>query len=448
MPSKTTFDLRVIGCHTCGAPLEIGVAGGLLRCSFCRHQQHATAARERVSFGCGLSEAQRLAELAQQDARPPSRKWIAELLVGDELLPWTVGQALDRYRRLHQSLREQLGDGPTAREQLWELTLVLAGHFGDRDDLLRQRALLEGALEVLSEPRHRQTIYAQLAVSAARAGDTVAAGSWLGLCDPRADELRSDSFHRFARAYVETASSRWQAVLETLGNGWQGVPLSDDIEPACVVLRAHAWEQLGDPARALELLDHYFRHCDGYRRFQAQRFAQRQPWPLCPTSLPQAEERQRQRGIALLGKTSGSPKLSLILSLSFLGAAVLTTLILVTLVGVGWAVYALGFGVVLSSAFLAILSSDRRLYRRALRLRAEGLRALATVIHVNATGRATMGVPQLRYRLLVIPAQQAPFEAYNALHADGPTRQRLAPGNLVMVRFDPADRSNVHVEVD
>jgi hypothetical protein len=445
--TKTAFDLQVIACHTCGAPLEMGAAGGVTSCSFCRHEQHSRVVRTRVEFGWQADEPQRLAMLAQQDARPPQRKWIAALLVGDELLPWKLSEALDRYRALHDTLREGAADGAT-QEQLWELTMVLTGYFGAHAEPLRERALLEGALEVLADARHRQTIYAALATSAARAGDQAAAASWLSLCDPRSSELRSDSAFRFARAYLDTTAGRWQQVLDSVGNGWQGVPLSNEIESYCVALRAHAWEQLGQPTRAIDLLDHYLQQVDGYRRFQVRRFAHRQPSPLCSHSLPQAEERQRRRGVALLGKTSGSPKLSLTITLAFLAATVVATPIAGYFGGVGWGVYAVGMGAVLVSAFLTILLSDRRAYRRAVRLRNEGLLAVASTIHVRSTGRATNGVPELSYRLLIIPPESAAFEAYNTLHADHTVRRQLAPGRLVMVRFDPTDWSNVHVEVD
>jgi hypothetical protein len=118
------------------------------------------------------------------------------------------------------------------------------------------------------------------------------------------------------------------------------------------------------------------------------------------------------------------------------------------LAGFGWACYAAGFGGLFVAVFGFLAGRELKRFRRHRRLRAVGTPAAARVVFVHSMKESTMGVPLLLFRLLVLPPVGAPFEAYSLLHADAPTRARLAPGALVVVRVEPADHTNVAVEID
>src|SRR5690606_26237386 len=134
-------------------------------------------------------------------------------------------------------------------ERLVWLTLML------RNTLTEQRAiraLVEGALEVLMLPRHRQLMLGFLSRDAVKEGDLSSGRDWLGRCDPASEELSADSTYRISYGLLETAQGDYTKVLEILGASEEEVPIHDSMDPIAVVLRANAWERLGrvDSAKA------------------------------------------------------------------------------------------------------------------------------------------------------------------------------------------------------
>ena len=123
--------------------------------------------------------------------------------------------------------------------------MVLANHFSDTSDLLRQRAMFESALDVCMLPRHKQIMRGYLTRCAARQGDLAAAEQWLLPCDRQSDDLETDSAYRFSRAFIDTARGNFNGVLHVLGSGPKDVPLMDAVDAVCAVLRANAWERVG-----------------------------------------------------------------------------------------------------------------------------------------------------------------------------------------------------------
>jgi hypothetical protein len=149
-----------------------------------------------------------------------------------------------------------------------------------------------------------------------------------------------------------------------------------------------------------------------------------------------------------VGKAAGGPTVMLIIVLATIGLTAVAGWLVGWLAGFGWAFYAVGFGGLFVAVFGFLAGKDLTRYRRHRRLRAVGTAAAARVAFVYGMKESTMGVPLLLYRLLVLPTSGGPFEAYSLLHADAQTRARLAPGALVVVRVEPADHTNVAVELD
>ncbi len=69
-------------------------------------------------------------------------------------------------------------------------------------------------------------------------------------------------------------------------------------------------------------------------------------------------------------------------------------------------------------------------------------------MHARGTGQWTKGVPQLLYRVMVLPQIGSPFLAHSMFHANAADRERFRPGALVVVRFEPGDRGQVQFELD
>ena len=75
-------------------------------------------------------------------------------------------------------------------------------------DERQERALLESAVELLPDARHRQILRCRLAHWAVLVGDHVAATEWLRPRNPRAADLRMDSSFRLASAALATAQGQ------------------------------------------------------------------------------------------------------------------------------------------------------------------------------------------------------------------------------------------------
>jgi hypothetical protein len=241
---NTTFSyaLRMALCQNCGAPIEAAPGGGSFACRYCGAHNQLVARSEQPILAHQpqpLSEQERLLRLQQQDGRPllppPS---LQSLVPEGQLAPWKVNEAI----QVWNSTRGEVARTANyeAGERLVFLTMVLANHFSENNDLLRQRAMFESALDACTLPRHKQIMRGYLARSAARQGDLSAAEQWLTPCDRMSDDLETDSAYRFSRAFIDTARGNYNAVLHVLGASPKQVPLMDAVDAVCVVLRANA----------------------------------------------------------------------------------------------------------------------------------------------------------------------------------------------------------------
>ena len=446
MGSTVTFDARVLACDSCGAPLVLRAAQGQEACRYCGETSVAASVRQGVPRCAALPEAQRIGGLRQQAGRRIQLpEAVAELLPGGQLVPWQVPAALDLWNASRRSLTAAART--EAEDVLASLSLPLADHFADAGEPLRARALLESAAEALSLPRHRQAMFAGLARHAAREGDSAAAASWLSMCDPAPHDIESDTAFRFALASLATANNDPARVLATLGATGQDVPIAPEHEGACAVLRSNALEKSGQVPQAIDVLDAFMLSAGGVARYQAARFVERHAsWQLSERSAPEADRRQRSRGVRLAGASAGVPLFAFAMAAASLALGAVS--LLLAFVSVVAAASVAFFLWMMTALTVAIGFVDLFKWRRARRIRNKGTSALGQVLHVSFTGTATMGVSEMRYRLLVMPLGGLPFEAFCELHAKDDVRTQLLPGAVVAARLDPSDPARATIELD
>src|SRR5690606_23210372 len=89
-----------------------------------------------------------------------------------------------------------------------------------------RRALLETALELLPDARHRHVLRCELAMSAAREGELEAADAWLELVERRPLDLLMDSAVRAAMATIEIARGRASRALSQVAERVGDVPVT------------------------------------------------------------------------------------------------------------------------------------------------------------------------------------------------------------------------------
>jgi hypothetical protein len=254
--SRFEFEVRVLLCEACGAPVDATRAGGSTTCRYCKVVLQIAARDALPELApvpvTALAEPERLARLAAQESslgrEAPVHPGLATVLERDAVPAWRTQEAFVVW----QSLRKRAPSEPVAADELSYLTGKLcAGLDGEPE---RQRALLESTLEALTLPRHRQLELGALVDGAVRAGDLQAAERWLTRCDASLDDLAADSAYRIARALVATAHRSWADVLAVLGAGNEGVPLRPECRTLAALMRGNAHRGLGDPKSARSVL--------------------------------------------------------------------------------------------------------------------------------------------------------------------------------------------------
>jgi hypothetical protein len=434
------LELRVVPCDVCGAPLEGLRAGGNVSCRFCHCTQQLTAREDSaIQVGQRMPEAQRMELLRRQDMfAQPTPPALKDLVFGDRLVPWQVSQSLARWqlaRRQHDA------------EELFVLTRVLSTHYERSRSLLEERALLEGALDEITDPRKRQVLRALLARAAALSGDVNAGAAWLASCDPTPADLESDGTHRYARACIETVRGNFNGVLEALGQSEAFVPLPNDLDPLAQVIRANAWEKLGQTDRARDMLVHLAEHGGPLFHLRARELIELYPeLRLCERSAVAAESRI-QSVYRARARERSFRSLNTIIFIGFVILLLCGAAIGFSILG---DVFELGFGLhpvtllvvvfVAMTGFLLVVLGlmDKRRMRREQNLREEGRLVPGVVVHRVATGNVTMGVPEMMVRVLVLDGATGYLASTEAFFRD-PDSPSFARGSLVALRIDRDD---------
>ncbi|MBW2528242.1 MAG: hypothetical protein JRI23_28960 [Deltaproteobacteria bacterium] len=295
MDTAFSHEIRVIACDNCGAPVQATPAAGHFQCDYCRavnvlqvRQQQTAPAPQQA----GLHEGERLRRLRTQQGRglatPPD---LMHLSPGGLLVAHKVNEAGAIWQTTRNALRANPADFAAA-ERLVYLTMMMSTYYQAQRDLLRQRAMLESALEVVTTPRHQQMMRGYLSRCACRSGDLQSAEQWLTPCDPRSDDLETDTAYRYSRACIDTAAGNFQGVLEVLGTSPTDVPLMTNLVHVCAVLRANAWEKLGNLPMATQLLAQALSSGAPMVRAGIDKIVQiYADWGVCAQSYPQVRTR-------------------------------------------------------------------------------------------------------------------------------------------------------------
>ncbi|MCZ7686177.1 MAG: hypothetical protein M5U28_48420 [Sandaracinaceae bacterium] len=470
MSRKTyTTQIKLLLCQQCGAPLELPPAGGTAACSYCRAQNVVRSGAGAAAFAppssLPIDESERLRRLRMQDGKPfvPPAS-IQPLVDGGGLHPAKVEEAFHIYQATR---REVLAThSPEAAERLFALTLIANTHLARGQDHVRRRAILETSLSTLDLPRHQQVIRCLLATASAKEGDLASAADWLAPCNPRSDDLDSDSAFRVARAFVDTFRGDFAAVYDWLGPLDDGYPIADTWDPTAAVLRANALERLGNLQAAVQALrDRMGKESVGGRATMEAIVAAHPELALCAQSFPLATQGHAQLAADAMSSQSGGG-VGAIFYYVGLGIIVLGALLAVglfaamSLSGLSDAGGAeLGLGVGAFSAFMALVCTvplgaifffvGRALKKKgekAAWLRVHGIQAKGRVRGVSPTGMSINDVPMMRIEVEVLHPQVAPYLARFELLFDASMASTFAPGALVPLRVHPQQPADVIVE--
>ena len=449
MKEKFDFQARVLMCSNCGGPLETGFAGGTVKCDYCGtvnvFEPRKESPVEPLEVAGEIDEDERMELLRRQDGAQTEIPQALQPLLSDGVLaPWKVEEAMTMWQATCRSLSAR--DDYTASELLYYLTIILSNHFSGENDALRERAMYESALEVMTLPRHRQIMRGLLARKAALAGDAEAARKWLEPCNPRSRDLESDSSYRVSMAEILTVEKDWKGVLEVLGEDTERIPITSMLDGKAIVQRANALEHLGRLQEAASQLQ-LFIHANGSSGKRALRSIAavytESGIEVCALSLPHAE-RQHVSQSGRSQSQASNPGGCFGQVFTIAGALML--------------VLGLGLGLVIDDApalaglgpglagivFLVIGVRSMRSGKRVQRLYNNGLEARGTLEAITPTGWKINGIPQ--YLLQVrVEGDEGSYRASVKKTLGESTKDGFRPGTRIDLLVDPEDPQHVAV---
>ena len=468
-------ETRILACSGCGAPLEALVHGGTVSCRYCGATNLLAPRVERAALpaepAAPISEAERLSRLASQVDAPASTPASLEGLLdeGGDIPAWKIDEAVSVW----QSARVEVAEvgGYEAAERLLALTILLAGHYAHRGEPLRQRAMFESALEVFQLPRHVQIVRGHLARCAVSAGELDAADRWLAPCDPRSDDLQTDSAYRLSRALIDTARDDAAAVLTVLGAPGAEVPALVEHAVALGLLRAHALEASGDHGGAVSQLRATMGR--GSRRDLADTRSHLLGGGLCPGCFPVATQQHREAAATAAMRSANTSTARFMIALGALMGLIAAVLMVIgvvclllalislvvplffggsegawvaggtvafSLAVTGASLMAPGVGM-LPFAILPVWIGRRMLSRarKAASLLRRGIDAQAELISIDPTGITVNDVPRYRLLLRITLEGRAPHDSPLETQIPAHEAERLGRGSLLPVVVDPDD---------
>jgi hypothetical protein len=225
-----SLDATVTECPACHQPVAVPVGGERGPCPGCGAAVEPllpvlSEPREglglQVDLRCTLSG---LEDLGERPAKPR--------------LP--VLQAA-----WHETKKRLATPHATADEfrAVW-LAATLGRIYGATGDVVRERAVLEAALERLAVPAYRAMILARLCRAAAVGGHLDLAERWLEQAQP-SELVEVDADVLAARAFVELRRGRLSGVLALLGERDEGSSLAGLALPFGDLVRVEALERAG-----------------------------------------------------------------------------------------------------------------------------------------------------------------------------------------------------------
>jgi hypothetical protein len=349
-----------------------------------------------------MDENMRIPILRQQDGRPMLRPPGLESVVDQRggIEAWKMNEAWMVWGQTRRHLAQMPAD-IAAAERLMFLTVCLSNVLAEKGDLTGLRALYEGALEVVSLPRHRQSLRGFLTRNAAKHGDLESAQAWLAGCDPGSDELETDSPYRVSAAYLATARGDFNAVLQFLGPDLSSVPIADSMDGVATVLRANAFEKMGhvDAARGVlaELLN---RHKGSSALLEGIIKIMPPAWNACAQAMQGA--RQDHRKIVAAQASGGAVLGYILIGAGCLPLVIMTPLALFTDAPIFMPIFSLPFVFAFGGWGLKTLKHAKRQEEIA----KSGVSGQGKVLSLSPTGVSINDVPEMRIDMeLKIPGQ-------------------------------------------
>lgn len=449
MERQFDFEARVLMCGNCGAPLETGFAGGTVKCDYCGTTNVFEARREAPveprDAAREMNEDERLELLRRQDGSPPEiPSELNPLMENGALAAWKVDEALSLWKSTCRQLAS--GSDYAASERLYYLTVLLSNHFSEQDDALRERAMYESALDVMTLPRHRQILRGMLARKAARSGNTKAARKWLEPCNPRSHDLESDSAYRVSMAEILTVEEDWKGVLEVLGEDTEQVPVTSLLDGKAIVQRANALEHLDRIDEAAAQLQLFMQANGASGRRALRSIAEVNSdagTEVCPRSLEKAEsDYVRQSGESRSRTQNPGGCFGQIFTV--LGVAMVLLAILLPVL-IDGATLAAGLGPGIAGVvFLVIGITHVRKGRRVRRLHSEGVETRGRLEALKPTGWKINGVPQ--YQLIIaVEGGEGDYRTTVKMVIPPGEKARYSPGSSLELLVDPKDPQHVTV---
>lgn len=275
----TRYDLRLLLCINCGAPVEAMPQGGRFPCSYCgAFLELAPRVEDLAAFRSPETTApaapidRRARLLAQQGSRsrhafpPPG-------LRGAMLNSHRTSDLEAARARWIEAVREMdARPSEEAETRLFWLTMMLRTKHILAGDFSRARAGDETAAERMRDPIFRSLLRISLAARSLDGGDLASAEAWLAPLEPESEVLAVHSAYTLARARIALVRGQWERVLTLLGRRAAEVPIELGSDATACMMRATALEGLGDLAAAQAALGEVRRglagRLFGYRNVQ------------------------------------------------------------------------------------------------------------------------------------------------------------------------------------
>jgi hypothetical protein len=443
--SPFALDKRVLACTRCMTPVEAPATGGSARCARCGTQndigpRDESRDRAAAEAPAAISEAMRFERLRQQDGHPLPYPPAVHGLLAQGVDDQNASQVWSEWQQAKSELAA--GGGYPAAERLYFLAMGLYGYLAPRRSDLELRALAETSLEHLTEPRHRQEMLARLTRAAANAGDLDSAQAWLALLAPHSDDIHMDTAYRFSAAWVATLAHDYQGALALLGARMDDVPIADSSDEICAVLRANAYDRLGQTQAAVDQLVQLMTRSPAGSKAVESILSHNQQHGFCPHSFELARQEVAQMQTSAV-RTKGGFKFGCLFVPIFVGGFALAGVMgLVdeyvddSYSGVVGAALVIGF-IVMTFVVLAVALGKGAALRK--RLQQTGVAGTAQIVGLRETGMRVNDQPQIEMQLMVsIPGRAT----YTAIHREVVSHlalARLQPGASLPVRVDPND---------
>jgi len=263
-----SYDLRVLQCPSCGAPITCPWDGGQVACAYCRTVTLVTRRPEAPAWNDGPAPVRAEAHSPEDDEKARIDALSAQLAPGAPQSPYAPESApADLRTRMSKVTKRAKAFADEQWRTLraeWHATHAcdqaraywvggaLAADAQAKGDHLGARAALETTLEMVTDEGYRLLLYSRLVRNAAALGDVAAAKAWLGQCNPRPRDVVLETALRSAQAAVLTAERDYVGVLGILGEKHSAPLFPDAI--ACYEFRVNALEMLGREDAAFEEL--------------------------------------------------------------------------------------------------------------------------------------------------------------------------------------------------